>query len=84
MPLRTAPIPRMAGHLSFMRSVKANFEDLSSGSLAVIGAPMEDSNNLKSVLHFFEYSSKNSLDILLYDSKNRACIRKNLSIRLFL
>ncbi len=52
MPLRTAPIPRMAGHLSFMRSVRANFEDLSSGSLAVIGAPMEDSNNLKSGARF--------------------------------
>ena len=52
MPLRTAPIPRMAGHLTFMRSASAKFEDLSSGSLAVIGAPMEDSKKLKSGSRF--------------------------------
>jgi agmatinase len=33
----------MAGHLSFMRSVRAKVEDLSSGTLAVIGVPMEGS-----------------------------------------
>jgi len=52
MPLRTAPLPRMAGHLSFMRSVRANVEDLSSGTLAVIGVPMEGSKNLKSGARF--------------------------------
>ncbi len=52
MPLRTAPIPRMAGHLTFMRSASAKFEDLSSGSLAVIGVPMEDSKKLKSGSRF--------------------------------
>jgi len=52
MPLRTAPLPRMAGHLSFMRSVRANVEDLSSGALAVIGVPMEGSKNLKSGARF--------------------------------
>lgn len=52
MPLRNAPLPRMAGHLSFMRSVRANVEDLSSGTLAVIGVPMEGSKNLKSGARF--------------------------------
>ena len=52
MPLRTAPLPRMAGHLSFMRSVRAKVEDLSSGTLAVIGVPMEGSKNLKSGARF--------------------------------
>jgi agmatinase len=42
----------MAGHLTFMRSASAKFEDLSSGSLAVIGAPMEDSKKLKSGSRF--------------------------------
>ena len=52
MPLRTAPLPRMAGHLSFMRSVRAKVEDLSSGTLVVIGVPMEGSKNLKSGARF--------------------------------
>ena len=52
MPLRTAPLPRMAGHLSFFRSVRAKVEDLSSGTLAVIGVPMEGSKNLKSGARF--------------------------------
>ena len=52
MPLRNAPLPRMAGHLSFMRSVRAKVEDLSSGTLAVIGVPMEGSKNLKSGARF--------------------------------
>ena len=52
MPLRNAPLPRMAGHLSFMRSVRAKVEDLSPGTLAIIGVPMEGSKNLKSGARF--------------------------------
>jgi agmatinase len=52
MPLRNAPLPRMAGHLSFMRSVRAKVEDLSAGTLAVIGVPIEGSKNLQSGARF--------------------------------
>ena len=52
MPLRNAPLPRMAGHLSFMRSVRAKVEDISPGTLAVIGVPMEGSKNLQSGARF--------------------------------
>lgn len=42
MPLRTAPLPRMAGDLTFMRSRRATLEDLSAENLAILGAPIED------------------------------------------
>ena len=41
MALRTAPLPRMAGQLSFMRSRQASISDLTADSLAVIGVPLE-------------------------------------------
>ncbi len=41
MALRTAPLPRMAGQLSFMRSRRAPISDLTAESLAVIGVPLE-------------------------------------------
>ncbi len=52
MSLRTAPLPRMAGHLSFMRSGRANAEDLQPGTLAVIGAPLESSESTMSGARF--------------------------------
>jgi agmatinase len=52
MPLRTAPLPRMAGHLSFMRSGRAKAEDLSRGTLAVIGVPLESSESTLSGARF--------------------------------
>lgn len=52
MSLRTAPLPRMAGHLSFMRSDRAKAEDLSPGTLAVIGAPLESSESTMSGARF--------------------------------
>lgn len=42
MPLRTAPLPRMAGHLSFMRAQTKTLDDLGPGDLAVLGVPFED------------------------------------------
>lgn len=39
--LRTAPLPRMAGDLTFMRAKRATLDDLSADSLAVIGIPLE-------------------------------------------
>ena len=45
MPLRTAPLPRMAGQLSFMRSRQASISDLRDDSLAVIGIPLEGSDD---------------------------------------
>ena len=39
--LRSGPLPRMAGDLTFMRSTRGTLEDLSSDSLAVVGLPME-------------------------------------------
>ncbi len=42
MPLRSSPLPRMAGHLSFMRSQAKSISDVRSGDLAVIGIPFED------------------------------------------
>jgi len=52
MPLRTAPLPRMAGHLSFMRSGRAKAEELQPGSLAVIGVPLESSESRLSGARF--------------------------------
>ena len=39
--LRTAPLPRMAGDLTFMRAKRATLDDLCADSLAVIGIPFE-------------------------------------------
>ncbi|MGB0552259.1 MAG: arginase family protein [Alphaproteobacteria bacterium] len=39
--LRTAPLPRMAGDLTFMRAKRAMLDDLHVDSLAVIGIPFE-------------------------------------------
>tara|TARA_B110000261_G_C13091197_1_gene359988 strand:- start:2201 stop:3073 length:873 start_codon:yes stop_codon:yes gene_type:complete len=45
MPLRSAPLPRMAGHLSFMRSQSKEICDIKSGDLVVLGLPFEDTNS---------------------------------------
>ena len=39
--LRTAPLPRMAGDLTFMRAKRTMLDDLHADSLAVIGIPFE-------------------------------------------
>ncbi|MFK8049733.1 MAG: arginase family protein [Halioglobus sp.] len=44
MPLRSAPLPRMAGHLSFMRSQTKAICDVGAGDLAVLGIPFEDTS----------------------------------------
>lgn len=44
MPLRSAPLPRMAGHLSFMRAQTKAICDVRPGDLAVLGAPFEDTS----------------------------------------
>ena len=44
MPLRSAPLPRMAGHLSFMRSQPKAIGDVTSDQLAVLGLPFEDTS----------------------------------------
>lgn len=44
MPLRSAPLPRMAGHLSFMRAQTKPIEALGAGDLAVLGVPFEDTS----------------------------------------
>ena len=40
--LRSGPLPRMAGDLTFMRSTRGCVEDLTSNSLAIVGIPMEE------------------------------------------
>ena len=52
MPLRTAPLPRMAGDLTFMRSRRATLEELSADNLAILGAPIEDNLGRKSGTRF--------------------------------
>ena len=52
MPLRTAPLPRMAGDLTFMRSRRATLEELNAENLAVLGAPIEDNVGRKSGTRF--------------------------------
>ncbi|WP_171105334.1 MULTISPECIES: arginase family protein [unclassified Ruegeria] len=44
MPLRSAPLPRMAGHLSFMRAQAKAIGDVRPGDLAVLGVPFEDTS----------------------------------------
>ncbi len=48
MSLRTGPIPRMAGDLTFMRSHRGELTELNDKSLAIIGIPMEDNVGLSS------------------------------------
>ena len=52
MPLRTAPLPRMAGDLTFMRSRRATIGDLDAEKLAILGAPVEDNVGRKSGARF--------------------------------
>ena len=42
MPLLNAPLPRMAGRLSFMRAACSNLEDVRVGDLVIVGLPVED------------------------------------------
>mgnify|MGYP001594758450 FL=1 len=44
MPLRSAPLPRMAGYLSFMRAQTKEIYDVRPGDLAVLGVPFEDTS----------------------------------------
>ena len=44
MPLRSAPLPRMAGHLPFMRAQTKAICDVRPGDLAVLGVPFEDTS----------------------------------------
>ena len=52
VPLRNAPLPRMAGDLTFMRSRRATLGDLNAGNLAILGAPFEDNVGRKSGTRF--------------------------------
>ena len=52
MPLRNAPLPRMAGDLTFMRSRRATMDNLSEENLAILGAPIEDNVGRKSGTRF--------------------------------
>ena len=52
MPLRTAPLPRMAGDLTFMRSRRATLEELNAENLAILGTPVEDNVGRKSGTRF--------------------------------
>ena len=52
MPLRNAPLPRMAGDLTFMRSRRATLDELHSQNLAILGAPTEDNVGRKSGTRF--------------------------------
>ena len=42
MPLLDAPLPRMAGRLSFMRAACGSLDDVQPGGVAIIGLPVED------------------------------------------
>lgn len=44
MPLRSDPLPRMAGHLSFMRAQSKEICQVRAGDLAVLGLPYEDTS----------------------------------------
>ena len=44
MPLRTAPLPRMAGHLTFMRVGQAAIDALTTGRIGLVGIPREDTD----------------------------------------
>jgi len=42
MPILDAPLPRMAGRLSFMRATCGTLDDVQPGGMAIIGLPAED------------------------------------------
>lgn len=42
MPILDAPLPRMAGRLSFMRAACGTLDDVQPGGMAIIGLPAED------------------------------------------
>ena len=42
MDVRSAPLPRMAGHLSYMRARRGTLEDLFAGAIPIVGLPFED------------------------------------------
>lgn len=42
MPLRSAPLPRMAGHLTFMRARPGQLSALNAGDVGIVGVPLED------------------------------------------
>ncbi len=42
MPILDAPLPRMAGRLSFMRAACGTLDDVEPGGMAIIGLPAED------------------------------------------
>jgi agmatinase len=42
MPLLDAPLPRMAGRLSFMRAACGTLDDVKPGGMAIVGLPVED------------------------------------------
>ncbi|MFT5172423.1 MAG: agmatinase [Gammaproteobacteria bacterium] len=50
--LRTAPLPRMAGHLSFMRARRVQLDELRADSLAIVGAPMESAQHRSAGFRF--------------------------------
>lgn len=50
--LRTGPVPRMAGRLTFMRAPEAALEQVSPGSIAVLGVPMETNYGSRSGCRF--------------------------------
>jgi agmatinase len=52
MPMRDAPLPRMAGDLTFMRSRRASVESLHADNLAILGAPIEDNIGRKAGTRF--------------------------------
>lgn len=52
MPLRSAPLPRMAGDLTFMRTRRATFDDLHPDHIAILGAPIESNVGLKTGCRF--------------------------------
>ena len=52
MSLRTTPLPRMAGDLTFMRAKRATIEELGPDNLAVLGAPLERNWGPKSGCRF--------------------------------
>ena len=40
--LRSGPLPRMAGRLTFMRAPEAHVADIAAESIAVLGVPIEN------------------------------------------
>ena len=52
MPLRNAPLPRMAGDLTFMRSQRTTLTELETDDLAIVGMPIENNIGRKSGTRF--------------------------------